>query len=276
MSSSPTPTTPATGTPPTLSSTASETASATTSNANSGSHTTPSSLYLFTFLATLFLLLFVSGAIVLRSFILRRRFRRRIEEAIAAGVVLAPQNAGSSRSYRKLEKPELWDALLAPAADDAWRSIMPVAAKTSFLPSPGAGSGSPDPASTASPLQSATTPSRSLLRPFVRRRTTAPPSQPLTPVPTSPQPQSESVPMDLMATSSAVQVTVLIQMPNPHRPARTMDITEQMTSSLKGKKRSSYWEDEEEEEGVPDVVLGVAQASCNGPISSATGRRESQ
>ncbi|KAG9088726.1 hypothetical protein FRC06_001903 [Ceratobasidium sp. 370] len=51
----------------------------------SGSGTVNSTLYLFTFLTTLLLLLAVSCGIVIRSFVLRRRFHRRVEEAIAAG-----------------------------------------------------------------------------------------------------------------------------------------------------------------------------------------------
>jgi hypothetical protein len=77
----------------------------------------------FTFLATLFLLLFVSSAIILRSFILRRRFRRRIEEAILAGVIPAPHTARVSRRRALGEKPKLWEARVYPAADDRWDTI---------------------------------------------------------------------------------------------------------------------------------------------------------
>lgn len=77
----------------------------------------------FTFLATLLLLLFVSGAIVLRSFIVRRRFRRRIEEALAAGVLLTPPFEPSF-PQRRLEKPILWDAALTPASDEEWRDLL--------------------------------------------------------------------------------------------------------------------------------------------------------
>jgi hypothetical protein len=77
----------------------------------------------FTFLATLFLLLFVSSAIILRSFILRRRFRRRIEEAILAGVIPPPHTARVSRRRAIGEKPKLWEARVYPAADDRWDAI---------------------------------------------------------------------------------------------------------------------------------------------------------
>lgn len=79
----------------------------------------------FTFLATLFLLLFVSSAIILRSFILRRRFRQRIEEAILAGVMVPNQPGGRVSRRRALgEKPKLWETRVFPADDDGWDSIV--------------------------------------------------------------------------------------------------------------------------------------------------------
>ena len=87
----------------------------------------------FTFLATLFLLLFVSSAIILRSFILRRRFRQRIEEAILAGVIV-PNPTGRVNRRRALgEKPKLWEARVFPADDDRWDSI--VVRRSSLSPS---------------------------------------------------------------------------------------------------------------------------------------------
>lgn len=61
-----------------------------------------------TFLATLFLLLFVSCAIILRSYVLRRRYQRRLEEAVAAGLVLTPR-APSSRQARFGVKPKMFE-----------------------------------------------------------------------------------------------------------------------------------------------------------------------
>jgi len=114
-----------------------------------------SSLYLFTFLATLLLLLAVSCAIVVRSFILRRRFRRRIEEAIAAGVLIPGSlddgpGGGMGRNRRRDfgEKPKLWEVWVDengqihdPASKDSssdhdhlgkgegkWEEILPVSA----------------------------------------------------------------------------------------------------------------------------------------------------
>ncbi|KAJ7506976.1 hypothetical protein B0H11DRAFT_187814 [Mycena galericulata] len=82
-------------------------------------------LYLYTFLATLILLLGVSSAIVMRSLILRRRHRRMVEEAIANGTWVPP-TPRVKVDLRK--KPRLWDAHIAPpvldARADEWEGIM--------------------------------------------------------------------------------------------------------------------------------------------------------
>lgn len=65
------------------------------------------SLYLYTFLVTLVLLLSVSGAIVIRSLFLRRRHRLLVEEAIRNGTYVPP----SVRAKRLLgQKPVIHDA----------------------------------------------------------------------------------------------------------------------------------------------------------------------
>ena len=73
-----------------------------------------------TFLATLFVLLFICSAIILRSFLQRRRLRRQIEAQIAAG--LLPPEAALQRLRRHYqydygEKPKLWDCYITPAPD---------------------------------------------------------------------------------------------------------------------------------------------------------------
>ncbi len=83
----------------------------------------------FTFLATLLLLLAVSCAIVARSLVVRRRFRRRVEEAIAAGLI-SPQQAamgagfggGGMRKRDIGQKPTMWDSWLAPG-EAKWSEI---------------------------------------------------------------------------------------------------------------------------------------------------------
>jgi len=109
--------------------------SSSTPDGNSGG--TPSgtsTLYLYTFLATLLLLLGISAAIVCRSIVVRRRARRMVEEAIANGtwippVVRTPVNLA--------EKPQFYDVYtdLDPEKDGElkekpalWTDIQPVSA----------------------------------------------------------------------------------------------------------------------------------------------------
>lgn len=70
------------------------------------------SLYLYTFLATLVLLLSVSGAIVIRSFVLRRRHRRMVEEAMRNGTWVPPIPATRPARVDLSKKPEIWEAYL--------------------------------------------------------------------------------------------------------------------------------------------------------------------
>jgi hypothetical protein len=68
-------------------------------------------LIVYTFLATLVLLLSVSAAIVIRSYILRRRHRREIEEAIRNGTWIPPAAVGRSSARVDLsKKPRMWEA----------------------------------------------------------------------------------------------------------------------------------------------------------------------
>ena len=102
----------------------------------------------FTFLATLFLLLAISSAIIMRGIFLRRRFRRRLEEAIAAGVLLSPSDDGTGgfggnggrTSRRKLQRPTLFDVSVLPPwfstsspQDGSWEKLM-VSASSQYYP----------------------------------------------------------------------------------------------------------------------------------------------
>ncbi len=82
-----------------------------------------------TFLATLFVLLFVSCAIVLRSFLIRRRYRLHIEQQIAAGIL--PADALDPRQKRDIgEKPKLWDVYVGPEDEkglleyEGWEDVL--------------------------------------------------------------------------------------------------------------------------------------------------------
>ncbi|KAF8913422.1 hypothetical protein CPB85DRAFT_1299784 [Mucidula mucida] len=85
------------------------------------------SLYLYTFLATLVLLLGVSAAIVFRSLILRRRHRAMIDEAIRNGTWVPPAN-GRGRRIDPMDKPLMHDAHLiveAKYAHHEWDLMKP-------------------------------------------------------------------------------------------------------------------------------------------------------
>ncbi|KAH8078074.1 hypothetical protein BXZ70DRAFT_690488 [Cristinia sonorae] len=98
------------------------------------------SLYLYTFLATLVLLLTVSALIIARSYALRRRQQRIIDEAIRNGTYVPPP----SRIFGPppLEKPILHDVYLtsnqtaregwcgtsAEDSSERWRELPPIAA----------------------------------------------------------------------------------------------------------------------------------------------------
>ncbi|PPQ91682.1 hypothetical protein CVT25_012895 [Psilocybe cyanescens] len=102
-----------------------------TDHSDRGGSGTSSNLYLVTFLATLFLLLFVSCAIVMRSYILRRRFQREQDDHLAAGRFLAPRTQGSKRK-RFGAKPKLFDTWLADGGV-TWDHIKPLSAQPVFV-----------------------------------------------------------------------------------------------------------------------------------------------
>ncbi|KAL4253547.1 hypothetical protein AB1N83_013648 [Pleurotus pulmonarius] len=107
---------------------------------------TSASLYLYTFLATLVLLLGVSSAIVVRSLILRRRHRRMIEEAIRNGTWVPPA-ASSSRRVDLSKKPKMYEAWISRGdAQDRrglehtdWEGIMPFSVLYTLPSKPAAG-----------------------------------------------------------------------------------------------------------------------------------------
>jgi hypothetical protein len=83
-------------------------------------HSSQSTLYLFTFLIVLVILAVISAGLLFRAYFIKRRFRRRIQEAIANGQALPPDalaGLGMLRTTRptKEEKklgpmPILWEA----------------------------------------------------------------------------------------------------------------------------------------------------------------------
>ncbi|KAF8644525.1 hypothetical protein AX16_008401 [Volvariella volvacea WC 439] len=204
-----------------------------------------SNLYLITFLATLFLLLFVSCAIVFRSYILRRRFQRHIDEAVAAGLLLPPRAPGSKKR-RYGSKPKFHDAWLR-SGGETWAEMMPVCAqpisrkRTKDTPAP------PTPRPTVAafvytPEAAAQESGPTMFSPtlawsqFWRRTTASPNNRPPTPQQQQPESQTKQRPTSL-------QVAVLIAMPNPNGSKRSE------SPPLK-----NY-----EEEEIPDVVFGITR-----------------
>ncbi|KAI0712174.1 hypothetical protein C8Q76DRAFT_733713 [Earliella scabrosa] len=287
----PTPTSNSTLTP----STTTTDASATSTNPTTGLGPPSSSLYLFTFLATLFLLLAISSAIIMRGIFLRRRFRRRLEEAIAAGVLLSPSDDGTggfgSRSpRRKLQRPTLFDVSVMPPyfststiQDGSWEKLMPFAGnvaaeKPGTEPQPGsdAAQGSPPPRRGHRPTARALLERAGYLLPRARLRRS----------PTAPPPPSDSrvadiagaeIPLeqrqDPVQRAGEVRVAVVIAMPNPHRsgyvpPAVDAEMHHPSSPAGKGKGRGfdgCGWSEDADEEGVPDVVFGTARVPLVSP-----------
>ncbi|KAI0785269.1 hypothetical protein C8Q75DRAFT_776628 [Abortiporus biennis] len=233
-----------------------------------GNNSTP--LYLFTFLATLFVLLFVSCAIVLRSFIIRRRYRRQIEEAIATGAMIPPPPGtfgGSGRRQREFgEKPKLWDVEARNGKGLSWNVVLPVSA---YIPPSPTKLASSSASSTSSDDESHHRVSRftALFHPFAHRRAHSSLSSPSTPIPLSPTSSSQVIDAKLI-NAERVDVSVVIQFPNPRRPRyrrgracrEEASSIELESSPIKGKGRSldSGYSDEEDEE-MPDVALGFAK-----------------
>ncbi|GJJ12136.1 hypothetical protein Clacol_006377 [Clathrus columnatus] len=266
MSSSQTQPTPTTSLPP----------NPNTTNSNPGFNPTQSStLYLFTFLATLLLLLAVSCAIVIRSFILRRRFRRRIEEAIAAGVLIpgtlddtALGGMGRSRRRDFGEKPKMWEVWIDESSDlhpsnyhkrdslgkneGKWGDIMPVSAM--MLSSD---------VSTKTPLGTENMPpylSENLRLNFFSRlfgrypgsTTTISTTRDISAVDdisSAGVGSKEQIPDD-----ERLQVAVLISMPNANAPKWEKN----ESPNLKGKARGQNAGVTDGEGEIPDVVFGVA------------------
>jgi len=84
----------------------------------------------FTFLATLFVLLLISASIIFRSFLIRRRFRQRVEGALAQGGYFHLPPSGLGLTSRFIgEKPRVHEAWVEQSAlleKAHWQSIMPV------------------------------------------------------------------------------------------------------------------------------------------------------
>ncbi|KAF8554047.1 hypothetical protein OG21DRAFT_1136135 [Imleria badia] len=189
----------------------------------SATRPTTSPLTVYTFLATLVLLLAVSSAIVVRSLILRRRHQRLVQEAIRTGTWLPHHfNSATGRRRRDIgQKPKLWEAWLNPHNDDgenednekrSWGDIMPVYA--AYVSPPAPSPKGPTASSAENPPDPSSRPSR-FIRPFTRRRS-PPSSQPTTVLPMAGQaPSLASSSPTATPTPPSVRLAVLVAMPNP-------------------------------------------------------------
>ncbi|KDN49772.1 hypothetical protein RSAG8_01837, partial [Rhizoctonia solani AG-8 WAC10335] len=261
---------------------------------NGGGGGVNSTLYLFTFLTTLLLLLAVSCGIVIRSFVLRRRFHRRVEEAIAAGVLLPGEGdmgmrpGGRIGAFRRPigEKPKMWEIWIDPSvgkkhpsASSEWSNIRPFA--TTQISEVSTDTAAPPKAEMAQQQQAPVGTSlldrlglHSIFRRDRSHTRAAPsinptPSSPDVPLPTlgynAPVPhdgaQSDKVnPSD---GDRSVQVAVFVAMPDPSRPRYIPGTSSSPTdeNAVKGKQRSleqpSTSTDEHE---IPEICIGISHA----------------
>ncbi|CAE6438376.1 hypothetical protein ACGC1H_006995 [Rhizoctonia solani] len=252
-----------------------------------------STLYLFTFLTTLLLLLAVSCGIVIRSFVLRRRFHRRVEEAIAAGVLLPGQGDGGMGprgqfgAFRRSigEKPTMWEIWIDPSvggkypsASSEWSNIQPLAVtKISEVSPDTALPPKAEMTQQEAPVQTSLL-GRLGLYSIIRRgrsRTRAAPN--VNPTPSSPDVPlptlgyNASVPHDGAHTDKSkpsdgersVQVAVFVAMPDPSRPRYVPGTSSSPIdeNGAKGKQRSleppTTSTDEHE---IPEICIGISQA----------------
>ncbi|GLB38499.1 hypothetical protein LshimejAT787_0503640 [Lyophyllum shimeji] len=211
--------------------------------------TNSSNLYLITFLATLFLLLFISCTIVLRSFVLRRRYQRQIDEALAAGIILAPRAQGS-RKRRYGHKPKMFTSWVVQGGE-RWDEMMPVAAlpvqAKRRLKNANRASSKHQPPDHPQPTDTTSSPT-SEPPPLRQRflRAFRPRGQIRSEPPAAVQPETPA-----RTRVDMLQISVLIAMPTPNRPTNSST--------------SSFQKTPDEDEPIPDVVFGVTRLPYKHP-----------
>ncbi|KAJ6596338.1 hypothetical protein DFH09DRAFT_1407508 [Mycena vulgaris] len=155
----------------------------------------PATLYLYTFLSTLIILLMVSGGIIARSVVLRRRQ----QIAIANGTWVSPTRRRESH-YTTRPKPVMFDAYVAVdgknGKEERWATIKPFFASDVAphikCPLP-------------PPHPETLLPSRAMRDVFYN---------PFRPPPAPPPPAVEPVPPPLPAAATQIRVATLIAMPS--------------------------------------------------------------
>ncbi|KAL5519957.1 hypothetical protein ACEPAG_1617 [Sanghuangporus baumii] len=252
-----------------------------------------SSLYLFTFLATLLLLLAISCAIVIRSLVIRRRFQRRVQEALAEGYVFPPNagpgatpglggfGAAARRRFDVGEKPKMWDAHIAPppppdeSKEMKWENMMPVSVRVQSDKLTGAGQQPAPPAARPTFLETAsfglvTGHNINWRRPrFLSSRPARSQSGPTSDTSAhgnadaSQEPsahfqtQNANSDADTAVEDAKLQVSVMVAMPSRYCP-RVWRGEGRQGSTRRGFGVASE-EGEEEDEDLPEVVLGTTE-----------------
>ncbi|KAG1733043.1 uncharacterized protein EDB91DRAFT_1150077 [Suillus paluster] len=219
---------------------------------------TSTTLYLFTFLATLFVLLLISASIIFRSFLVRRRFRRRVEGALAQGIFFELPPSGLGLTSRFIgEKPSVYETWIEQ--DDLqekahWQAIMPVTALLTHRVDPAAEPRLPH----ESPHQR----QPSFLARF-KQRSAAVDSRPVAVI-------RDASPDD------TVSVCVLISMPHPDSPMRFKHSSEDPAALSNSQLIDAKYPNlavttgrASDEEGVPNVVFGVAELPVLGGWAEA-------
>ncbi|KAJ3868828.1 hypothetical protein EV359DRAFT_77346 [Lentinula novae-zelandiae] len=236
------------------SSTSSVSSSTETASTSQGPSTTSQgNLYLFTFLSTLLASFDPFNASTRRSslsFVLRRRYQRRLAEALAVGAVLAPRVQGS-RKKRFRTRPKFYDTWISDAEKTSiWADLMPVSVlpvKTKRKVK------ETEPIKTQYDTRTETLLQRLFASHFLLRNS-RPGSGSRTPTsdsdssnPPSPGssglvvPQEKPYPLSTPSPQkNLVQVTVLVEMPSPRR-----------LSAIPS-----------QEEQIPEVVFGVTRLHC--------------
>ncbi|KAH8986468.1 hypothetical protein EDB92DRAFT_2116410 [Lactarius akahatsu] len=219
----------------------------------------PTSLYLYTFLATLSLLFVIFGALVARSVHLRRRRNAVILASIAAGTYVPPPQNSKRRDDPLAPKPVLWEVHITPGSpphdpEKGWAGILPVAGGTLV----------PVTQQTLGPLRGSvgswrtSWSARRLLRvPFLGRRhqSTGPPTTPDHPsrAPTITAGLASSLELPVSSPSS------------PRLPSEPVHLAVLISMPI----RTARWRAEHENGGAPVVEFGVTRVAYAHPITGS-------
>ncbi|KNZ78564.1 hypothetical protein J132_11202 [Termitomyces sp. J132] len=230
---------PSTSTSSTFSSSSVEPTSSSRGPSNNGN--TSATLYLYTFLATLVLLLSVSAAIILRSLILRRRHQRLVAEAMRNGTWVPPSPGATGpfllgsggRRVDLTKKPKMWEAFVGSGERQTPRT-----GKT----------------------EAVTEWEWDSIRPFAAAYVTPPGPNDSVPVASSPEPQDRPSLTarlhTLFRNTQQLRVAVLIAMPQPPE-AKSRSPTPQLVASTSAAVTPHSNADDETE--LPHIEFGVAE-----------------